>query len=380
MHACCQVSSALHIAANALWGKTVPLAEGQIFAGYRIVRLLGAGGMGEVYLAQHPRLPRRDAVKILPAEMSSNAEYRTRFGREADLASTLYHPHIVGVHDRGECDGQLWISMDYVDGLDAYRLMSEQFRTGMPADQVSKIITAVAQALDHAHDRGLLHRDVKPANIMLTTDEERILLTDFGIARSREDVSGLTATNFTVGTTHYAAPEQLMSHDLDGRADQYALAATARYLLTGAHLFPHTNPAAVIGSQLTAPPPPLAESRPELARYDAVLAVALAKQPANRFPRCIDFASDLAAASAQAVPAGRRTTKSPGRSAAMSATQAAIPMDVEPTQLATRLPTPKSSVRIVDRHTKFEIICVAIVIVSLVVTAVCAFVLLAPMP
>src|SRR5262245_40178201 len=110
----------------------MPLDEGSTFAGYRIVRRLGAGGMGEVYLAQHPRLPRRDALKVLLAEVSADGEYRERFEREADVAAELWHPHIVGVHDRGEYDGQLWIAMDYVDGTDASRLMREDHPHGLP--------------------------------------------------------------------------------------------------------------------------------------------------------------------------------------------------------------------------------------------------------
>src|SRR5437879_3764583 len=220
----------------------MPLASGQTFSGYRILRLLGSGAMGEVYLAQHPTLPRKEALKVLAAGLSANADYRARFALEADLASGLDHTNIVVVHNRGEEDGQLWISMNYVDGLDAARLLAEQFPNGMPADQVAKIVTAVASALDYAHDRGLLHRDVKPANIMLTDDKQRILLADFGIARNLKEISSLTATGFTVGTIAYAAPEQLMGQDPDGRADQYALAATAYHLLTGSQLFPHSNP------------------------------------------------------------------------------------------------------------------------------------------
>jgi hypothetical protein len=276
----------------------MPLADGQMFAGFTIVRLLGAGAMGEVYLAQHPRLPRRDALKVLSADVSADAEYCARFNREADLASTLWHPHIVGVHDRGEYDGQLWIAMDYVEGIDAARLLAGRYPAGMPVDEVAEIITGIASALDYAHKRGLLHRDVKPANIMLTNiDDEggrRILLADFGIARSVDDISGLTATNKTVGTVAYCAPEQLMGQDVDGRADQYALAATAYHLLTGSHLFPHSNPAVVIGRHLNATPPALADTRPELAALDPVLAVALAKDPDDRFARCSDFASALA--------------------------------------------------------------------------------------
>ena len=225
--------------------------------------------MGEVYLAQHPRLPRRDALKVLPADVSADAEYRARFNREADLASTLYHPHIVGVHDRGEYEGHLWISMDFIDGQDAARLLASRFPAGMPTDHVVRIVTTVAGALDYAHKQGLLHRDVKPANIMLThlddDGEQRILLADFGIARDIDDISGLTTTNMAVGTVAYSAPEQLMGEEIDGRADQYALAATAYHLLTGSQLFPHSNPAVVISRHLNSPPPALADTRPELA-------------------------------------------------------------------------------------------------------------------
>jgi hypothetical protein len=273
------------------------LTSGQIFAGYEIIGLLGSGGMGRVYLAQHPRLPRRDALKLLPSDWSADTEYRARFNREADLASTLWHPNIVGVHDRGEADGQLWISMDYVDGLDAARLVAERHPAGMPADEVARIVTAVASALDSAHRRGLLHRDVKPANIMLThlddDGEQRILLTDFGIARDLNDVDDVTATTTAIGTMAYCAPEQLTGEQVGGRADQYALAATAYHLLTGEPLFPSSDPAEVIRDHLNTKPPALAARRPELAALDPVLTVGLAKRPESRFARCSDFARAL---------------------------------------------------------------------------------------
>ncbi|GJF09264.1 hypothetical protein NGTWS1803_14210 [Mycolicibacterium cyprinidarum] len=275
----------------------MPLAAGETFAGYTIVGLLGSGGMGEVYLAQHPRLPRQDALKVLPATVSADAEYRQRFNREADIAATLWHAHIVGVHDRGEYDGQIWISMDYVEGTDAGRLLTEQHRAGLPPRQVAEVITAVADALDYAHQRNLLHRDVKPANILLShpaADDQRILLADFGIARRVDDISGLTATNMTVGTVSYAAPEQLMGAQLDGRADQYALAATAFHLLTGSPPFSHSNPAVVISQHLSATPPVIGERRPDLSGADPVLAKALAKDPGDRYERCADFARALA--------------------------------------------------------------------------------------
>jgi serine/threonine protein kinase, bacterial len=274
----------------------MPLGRGQVFAGYTIVRLLGSGGMGEVYLAQHPRLPRHDALKVLPADVSADPEFRSRFNREADLAATLFHPHIVGVHDRGDFEGQLWIAMDYVQGTDAGQLMKAQYRDGMTAHDVCAIVTAVAGALDYANQRGLLHRDVKPANILLTEPEDgerRVLLADFGIARQHGDISGLTATNMTVGTVSYAAPEQLMGSDIDGRADQYALAATAFHLLTGSPPYQHSNPVAVISQHLNAAPPKLSDRRPELAYLDSVLSKALAKDPNDRFDRSRQFAAKL---------------------------------------------------------------------------------------
>src|SRR5271170_4348134 len=227
-------------------GPRPSIASGAPFAGYTILRPLGAGGMAEVYLVLHPRLPRRDVIKVLAEAITKDREYRERFNREADIAATLWHPHIVGVHDRGEFNGQLWISMDYVEGTDAADLLETQYPNGMPPDEVLRIVTAVGQALDYAHQRQLLHRDVKPANILLShpdSDDERVLLGDFGIARWVDDASGLTGTNMTVGTVAYAAPEQLMGEQLDGRADQYALAATAFHLLTGTPLFQHSNPA-----------------------------------------------------------------------------------------------------------------------------------------
>ncbi len=275
------------------------LAPGEVFAGYTIVRLLGSGGMGEVYLAQHPRLPRKDALKILGSQVSADGDYRQRFVREADLAAKLWHPNIVAVHDRGDFTGQLWIAIDYVEGTDAASLLRDRYPVGMPVDEVATIVAAIAGALDYAHAHGLLHRDVKPANILLADPvegERRILLSDFGIARTIGEISGLTATNIAVGTLPYAAPEQLMDEPIDGRADQYALAATAYHLLTGSPLFRESNPVAVIGRHLTTAPPTLAASRPELAALDPVLAAALAKAPADRFARCRDFAGAFAAA------------------------------------------------------------------------------------
>lgn len=293
------------------------LGEGQQFAGYTVVRFLGAGGMGEAYLARHPRLPRRrDALKLLGRDISSDRSFRDRFLREADLASTLSHQHIVGVHDRGEDQGQLWIAMDYIDGEDAAQLLRRRYPAGMPVELVTAIVNAVGSALDYAHTRGLLHRDVKPANILLANADDpaqrRILLSDFGIARALDDISDLTPTNTTLGTVAYSAPEQLMGQELDGRADQYSLAATAYHLLTGTTMFPQSNAAVVIGHHLSADPPQLAAARPELAGLDPVLRAALAKKPQDRFTSCTDFARAFAEqAGAGTIPPAAPTAPGP---------------------------------------------------------------------
>ena len=258
----------------------MPLAAGTIFAGYTIERLLGAGGMGEVYLAKHPRLPRSDALKILPVSLpgssaASDENYRRRFVREADLSAKLWHPNIVAVHDRGEYQGQLWISQDYVPGTDGAELLAI-YPTGIRPTLCLQIITEVSAALDYAHGQGLLHRDVKPGNIMLTDAEpHRVMLTDFGIARPLADAGDLTTTGMSVGTLAYSAPEQLRGLPLDARADVYALGCTAVALLTGA------------------PPGSGRELPPGVA---PVIDRALAPAPADRYPTCGQFAHELAAA------------------------------------------------------------------------------------
>jgi len=272
----------------------MPLVEGEVFAGYTILRPLGAGGMGEVYLVQHPRLPRREALKVLPGELTSDHEYRERFDREAAIVAALWHPNIVALHDRGEFEGQLWISMDFVDGTDAARLLRDQ-PNGLPPDEVVRIVTCVADALDYAHDNHMSHRDVKPSNILIAQSNTgtRALLADFGIARREDDPGNLTATNMTVGTVLYAAPEQLLGEPLDGRADQYALAATAFHLLTGSPPFQHSNPNVVISNHLSKPPPAINDRVPELSALGPVFVKALAKRREERFDRCLEFAHAL---------------------------------------------------------------------------------------
>lgn len=335
------------------------LPEGAMFAGYTIVRRLGAGGMGQVYLAQHPRLPRRDALKILTTELTANEEFRQRFHREADLAASLYNEHIVGIHDRGEYEGQLWISMDYVEGTDAANLLRDQYPSGMPKADVIEIISAVADALDYAHARGLLHRDVKPANILVTdtSPRRRVLLADFGIARELGEISGLTATNMLMGTTAYCAPEQLQGLDLDGRADQYALGCTAFNLLTGSAPFRGTNPAVVITQHLSAPPPLLSERRPELAELDGALAKALAKTADERYATCADFAAALSS----------QLSTGPAEVAAPTEAIAGATEATAPAQTTTATPTTPSKAPSIRRTAIAVAAIVAAALVGLVV-------------
>ncbi|WP_433658704.1 serine/threonine-protein kinase [Nocardia sp. CA-128927] len=266
------------------------LHPGETFAGYTIERLLGRGGMGSVYLARHPRLPRLTAMKLLNPEVFHDKEIRTRFEREADLVARLDHPNIVTVFDRGVEDERLWISMQYIDGTDAAAVDAHS----LPPERAVQIIGETAKALDFAHSRGVLHRDVKPANILLERTGgagERVFLTDFGIARFRDETGRLTQTGTFTATLAYASPEQLSGALLDHRSDQYSLACTLFRLLTGTVPFEATNPVAVIQGHLQAPPPPVSRLRPGLPMaLDAVLAKAMAKRAEDRFDSCAEFA------------------------------------------------------------------------------------------
>lgn len=289
------------------------LSNGDVFAEYVIERQLGRGGMGSVYLAKHPRLPRMTALKLLNREMVFDKEVRARFEREADLVAQLDHHNIVTVYDRGLEDGQMWISMQYIDGVDAASVNP----LVLPPERAVQIIAEVGDALDYAHRNEVLHRDVKPANILLARSTggkgERVYLTDFGIARLRDDQGqNLTQTGTFTATLAYASPEQLTGSALDGRSDQYSLACTLFWLLTGAGPFSATNPAAVIQGHLQNPPPPLSSARPGLPpSLDLVLAKAMAKRPDERFPSCSEFAAAarraLASPSAPAMPLVGRT-------------------------------------------------------------------------
>ncbi|WP_040861075.1 serine/threonine-protein kinase [Nocardia niigatensis] len=277
------------------------LRAGEVFAGYEIERELGRGGMGSVYLARHPRLPRLIALKLLSRDVFGDIEVRRRFEREGDLVARLDHPNIVPVYDRGIDDAQPWIAMRYIDGPDASQLEA----ANLPPRQAIRIIAETARALDFAHRRGVLHRDVKPANILLERldGEERVFLADFGIARLRDDATKLTQTGSFTATLTYASPEQLSGQPLDPRSDQYSLACTLFRLLTGDVPFAAEHPVGIIHGHLNQAPPAVSTLRPGLPQsLDAVLARALAKHPEGRFDSCGEFAA--AAQQALENPAG----------------------------------------------------------------------------
>lgn len=268
------------------------LQPGEDFAGYVIRRRLGVGGMGMVFLARHPRLPRLVALKLLNPELYSDREIRLRFERESELAGRLEHPNIVTVYDRGAEGKQLWISMQYVPGSDASLVDLHV----LDPRRAVQIIADTGVALDFAHANGVLHRDVKPGNILLAKppigQPERVLLTDFGIAGVRDAETTIAAADTITATLAYAAPEQLTGAKLDHRGDQYSLACTLFWLLTGSGPYPGTNPAELIQAHLRAPIPRLSRIRPGLPpALDEVMARALAKSPADRFLSCTEFAT-----------------------------------------------------------------------------------------
>jgi predicted Ser/Thr protein kinase len=300
-------------------------------AGYRIERVLGRGGMGVVYLAEHLRLGRKVALKVLPPQMALDPDFRRRFQRESTMVAGLDHPNIVPVYDADEADGLLYISMRYVEGTDLRALLESE--GPLEPERAVSIVEQIGRALDVAHADGLLHRDVKPANILITGTAgiEHCYLADFGVGKRRASRSGITATGAFVGTIDYIAPEQISGEEVDARSDVYSLGCVLYECVVGSPPFRRETEIAAMYGHLREPPPSASAARPGLPpAFDAVVDTALAKRKEDRYPT----ASGLADA-ARAALAGRplpgpprprrpRTRRRWPASAAVAAVAAAV--------------------------------------------------------
>jgi serine/threonine protein kinase/CHASE2 domain-containing sensor protein len=254
-----------------------------IIAGYRIEQAIGRGGMGVIYRATQTALQRTVAIKLIAAERSQDPVFRDRFKLESRLAASIEHVNVIPVYEAGEDDGLLFIAMRLVEGIDLAQLLARE-GTLAPA-RTARLIGQLAGALDSAHARGLVHRDVKPANILLTLDEpEHLYLTDFGVAKHIGLAEGVTMAGQWVGTLDYLAPEQIRGDPVSSSADIYALAGLLHHCLTGQVPFPRENEAAKLWAHVNAAPPAPSQIRPSLPReIDEVIARGMAKDPAMRF-------------------------------------------------------------------------------------------------
>jgi predicted ATPase/class 3 adenylate cyclase len=276
-------------------GVAPSFAVGSRIAGYRLEEEIGAGGMAVVFRALDERLDRFVALKLLTPWLAADEEFRRRFLRESRAAAAVDDPHIIPVYEAGEADGVLFISMRYVSGGSVRDLARRE--GPLPAARAAAIVSPVASALDAAHAASLVHRDVKPANILVDSRPGRpdhVYLADFGLSKARSPSVRLTRTGMFLGTVAYMAPEQIEGREVDGRTDQYALACAAFELLSGVVPFERDQDMAVIYAHLSVPPPSLASRRPDLpSAADEVLARAMAKAPQDRYPTCREFADAL---------------------------------------------------------------------------------------
>jgi serine/threonine-protein kinase len=289
-----------------------------VVGGYRIVEPVGRGGTSIVYRAEHVRLGRQAALKLLEG---GGAGYRERFLRESRLAASLDHPNIVPVYDAGEDSGVLYIAMAHVAGSDLKTLLVTEGR--LPLRRALRVVGQIASALDAAHARGLVHRDVKPANILVGPGD-RALLSDFGVVKELRS-PGTTRTGTFVGTIDYCAPEQIEGREVDARADQYALACVLYECLVGIAPFHRSSDVAVLNAHLHASPPKLSKAAPDLPpALEPVLAKALSKSPLDRYATCGEFVTAARAAAAETRVDSRRLAVSLALLAAAAVVGAAI--------------------------------------------------------
>ena len=279
---------------------------GEEWAGYRLRGVIGRGGMSTVYEAENPRLGSLVALKVLAPELAEDDVFRARFLKESRIAASLNHPNVIPINDMGSCDGLLYIAMRYVAGPDLRSILKVRHR--LPADEALTLLGQTARALDAAHRLELVHRDVKPGNILVESggdedDPDHVYLSDFGITKHARSRSGLTATGEFMGTIDYLAPEQIQGRPVDGRADQYSLACVLYQCVTGRVPFLKDIDAAIIWAHVEEWPALPSEVRPELpGDLDGVIMGAMAKQPEDRYQSCREFVA--AARGALAGPAG----------------------------------------------------------------------------
>jgi serine/threonine protein kinase len=278
-------------------GLAEELEVGSTFAGHRIDGIAGRGGMGVVFRATDLVLERRVALKLITPRLSSDPTFRARFERECRMAAAIDHPNVVPVYHAGEEEGQLYVTMRYVEGSDLGTLLKRERWLEPP--RAIAIVEQVAGALDEAHAHGLVHRDIKPANVLLAErgGRERAYLTDFGVSKERTRASDLTATGIAIGSVDYMAPEQAQSENVDARADVYALGCVLFHALTGSVPFIRGNDLERMWAHVHEMPPAPTSIDPRLPpAIDGVMARALAKDPEARYASAGDFARDAASA------------------------------------------------------------------------------------
>jgi serine/threonine protein kinase len=273
------------------------LESGTVIAGYRIDELIGRGGMGVVYRATNVALNRTYALKVLAPELANDEQFRDRFKREIRIAASLNHPNVVGIHYAGEHDGVLFLAMDLIHGTDLGEVIG---RTGaLEPQRAVGLLLQITSALDAAHREGLVHRDVKPANVLISVEDgrEHAYLTDFGLAKRFDTATALTVKGLVVGTVDYMPPEQITGSHTDARTDVYALGCVFFQMLTGKVPYERPNSVATLFAHAYEPPPPLAGPASDLHPTLApVIAKAMAKEPGERYFSAGDFARDAAAA------------------------------------------------------------------------------------
>ena len=287
----------------------VELRAGDEIAGYRIVGLAGRGGMGVVYRATDVALDRPVALKLISDELASDESFRERFRRESRVAASIRHPHVITVFAAGEADGVLYIAMDYIDGTDLRAMLTDH---GRLEPRVAALISSqVASALDAAHANTLVHRDVKPANVLIaeTPDGPHAYLTDFGLTKNMGSTSGMTETGAVVGTLDYIAPEQIEGAQVDARADVYSLGCMLYETLTGSVPFPRDSSVAKMYAHLNDPAPSATAACADVpAAFEPVLERAMAKRPEDRYPSAGDLGrAALAAVEGSSVAVPERT-------------------------------------------------------------------------